>query len=206
MEGINTYNTDGVCYGPEPHPQLIGSKHGLTEVNGEIRSYKRYYTAADYTPWSFRAQAEANGSIPPCIYGTPVADYFNRDDVRALLHIPHYVQTWELCTGNITYVSQPRGSQWAYEALRDKYRLIHYTGDNDGSVPALGTINWIQSTGWEVTEAYRPYYLEAQVAGYVESRGNFTLGTVHGAGHMAPQYKPAETYHLLFNWIKQTPI
>ena len=49
--------------------------------------------------------------------------------------------------------------------------------------------------------------MEGQIVGYVEERENwFTFGSVHGAGHMAPQYKPPETYHLVFNWLKQTPI
>lgn len=44
--------------------------------------------------------------------------------------------------------------------------------------------------------------VNGQVGGYVEARNNFTFGTVHGAGHMAPQFKRPETYHLIFNWIK----
>jgi len=150
--------------------------------------------------------SDENGSIPPCIYGTPVADYFNRQDVREALHVPDYVQAWELCTGNIHYKRQRVGSQWVYEGLVDKYRILKFSGDTDGSVPTQGTVDWIATTGWEITETYRPFYLEDEVAGWVEGRGNFTLGVVHGAGHMAPQYKPPQTYHLIFNWINQTPI
>jgi hypothetical protein len=25
--------------------------------------------------------------------------------------------------------------------------------------------------------------------------------TIHGAGHMAPQFKPAETYYGIFSWL-----
>lgn len=85
--------------------------------------------------------------------------------------------------------------------------MLKYSGDVDGSVPTIGTRGWINTTGWEVTEAYRPYKMEGQIVGYVEERENwFTFGSVHGAGHMAPQYKPPETYHLVFNWLKQIPI
>jgi len=41
------------------------------------------------------------------------------------------------------------------------------------------------------------------VAGFVTVRDGLTFGTIHGCGHMAPQWKRAETYHLIFNWIKE---
>ena len=44
------------------------------------------------------------------------------------------------------------------------------------------------------------------MGGYLEVYDGLTLGTVHGAGHMAPQFKPAETYHLIFNWLKGNAI
>jgi len=163
--GINTYNTYGICYGPEPHPQLYKASHGVTFINGVEHTYKRHYTAADYTPWLFESFTNSNGaenspSIPPCIYGTPVADYLNREDIRELLHIPDYVQAWELCTDHINYETSDKGSQWAYEALRGKYRVLKFSGDTDGSVPTVGTRAWINSTGWKITEAYRPYKLD----------------------------------------------
>jgi len=46
-----------------------------------------------------------------------------------------------------------------------------------------------------------------QVAGYVEVReGGFTFATVHGSGHMAPQFKPQQTYHAIFNFINNVPL
>jgi hypothetical protein len=57
--------------------------------------------------------------LPPCTFGNPILDYFNRDDVRAAMNIPSDVQAWELCTEkiNIEYSRDPNGSQWIYEAL-----------------------------------------------------------------------------------------
>jgi len=39
-----------------------------------------------------------------------------------------------------------------------------------------------------VSEQWRPYFYDSQVAGYLEAyeNGTFTFGSVHGAGHMAP--------------------
>lgn len=65
--------------------------------------------------------------------------------------------------------------------------MLHYSGDTDGSVPTVGTRAWIDSLGWNTTEAWRSYWYEGQVAGFVQSwEGGLTLGTVHGAGHMTP--------------------
>jgi hypothetical protein len=27
--------------------------------------------------------------------------------------------------------------------------------------------------------------------------------TIHGAGHMAPMFKPPQTYHAVFSWLKK---
>ena len=56
--------------------------------------------------------------------------------------------------------------------------------------------------GWEVQKAYRPYFVNNMVGGYIEERKGLTFATIHGAGHMAPQWKREETYYLIFNWLK----
>lgn len=65
--------------------------------------------------------------------------------------------------------------------------------------------------GWPVTEEWRPYFLPVsettkKVGGYVETRDDFTFATVHGAGHMPPKQKRAQTYHAVFNFIQGQPI
>jgi len=84
-----------------------------------------------------------------------------------------------------------------------KIRMLHFSGDTDGAVATLGTQNWIASTDWKTAQEWTPYFVDSQVAGYTETYqdGGFTFGTVHGAGHMAPQFKPPQTYHLVMNWI-----
>jgi len=117
------------------------------------------------------------------------------------MHIPDYVQAWADCS-NIPYHMQPQASQWIYEALAGKIRMLHYSGDVDGAVPTNGTQNWIASIGWKKTTEWTEYIVDGQVGGYWESyESGLTFGTVHGAGHMAPQFKPPQTYHLVFNWL-----
>lgn len=109
--------------------------------------------------------------LPPCTWGNPLLEYYGRDDVRTALNIPSDVQAWELCTEkiNIEYQRNPDGSQWIYEALAGKYRMLHYSGDTDGAVPTLGTQNWIATLNWTVTDSWHNYLLDGQVAGYIES-------------------------------------
>jgi len=93
-----------------------------------------------------------------------------------------------------------------YEKLQNKMRILKYSGDTDGAVPTLGTLGWINSLNWEIKEDWRPYMVDNQVAGYVVEYDGLTLGTVHGCGHMAPQWKRPQTFHLIFNFIKNVKI
>ncbi len=68
-------------------------------------------------------------------------------------------------------------------------------------MPTLGTMRWIGELGWRIQRKWRPYYHEGMVAGFIEERDGLTFATVRGAGHAVPQYKPAEAYKLVFNWI-----
>lgn len=97
--------------------------------------------------------------LPPCTFGMPIMDYLNRADVRAALHVTSDIQAWELCTEriNIGYRRNPNGSQWIYEALAGKYRMLHYSGDLDGAVPTLGTQNWIATLNWPVSNRWGSY-------------------------------------------------
>ena len=79
----------------------------------------------------------------------------NSDEVRKAMNIPDFVQAWDLCTSNINYLSEPEASQWIYEELAGKIRMLHYSGDADGSVPTAGTQAWIASLGWETESEWK---------------------------------------------------
>ena len=48
-----------------------------------------------------------------------------------------------MCSETIVYNIAQGGSQWAYEMLGGKIRMLHYSGDVDGAVPTDGTLGWI---------------------------------------------------------------
>jgi len=211
---INVYDVYGKCYAAgvgsssksDAFHLYSSSDMGLSKVGNEIKAYKKSYTAADYTPFLYKSKVQANGQkklkdLPPCTFGTPIIEYFNNAQVRADLHIPAAVQAWDFCS-NIDYTQQQRGSQWVYEKLQGQYRILKYSGDTDGAVPTYGTLGWINELNWNITEQWRPYFLGGQVAGYIEERDGLTFATVHGAGHMVPQFKRPQAFYLIFNWIK----
>lgn len=131
---------------------------------------------------------------PPCVFGGPIYDYFNSAEVKKALNIPSdLTQEWELCsdqTGFFQYRKLQIGSYWIWESLKGKYRMLKYSGDTDGAVPLTGTMRWIDALNRTILEPWRPYFTTNStgtfLGGYIEEYDGLTLGTVHGAGHMAP--------------------
>jgi len=136
--------------------------------------------------------------------------YFNLPEVRDALHIPDTVGKWDMCNNTYNYSADEKGSIWVWEELHnatENYRFLKYSGDVDGAVPTLGTEKWIYDLDWTVLEKYRPYYLSnGELGGYIEERDGMTFATVHGAGHMVPQYKRPEAYYLIKNWVEGNKI
>lgn len=93
-----------------------------------------------------------------------------------------------------------------YDVLRHNYKILIYSGDTDGALPTYGTRQWINSLGWGVTEKWRYWYVDGQVAGAVEKHDGLDFITVHGAGHMCPQWKRKEVYNMITAWLHDEPI
>jgi hypothetical protein len=160
----------------------------------------------NYAPWmNVVKPAKVYSEEDPCPYTSPLVKYFNADEVRSALHIPDYVGMWDMCNNTYNYTSGEQASQWIWEEMKasgQDYRLLKYSGDTDGAVPTLGTQRWINELNWPILEKYRPYYLEnGELGGYVEVRDGLTFTTVHGAGHMVPQFKRAEAFYMIKTWL-----
>lgn len=73
-------------------------------------------------------------------------------------------------------------------------------------VPQLGTQRWMDDLGWEVTESYRPWLVNGEKyrqGGFFQSRAhNLDFLTIHGTGHMAPQWKREESRFAVLSWIQ----
>ena len=145
------------------------------------------------TPWV------ASASSHPNLFDA-TGGYFNRADVRKAFHILPEVGKWAGCGGG-DYEPQVEASLWIYKVLRGHMRILKYSGDSDGAVPTVGTRRWIEKLNWEIKGPYRPWIVDNQVAGYVENRDGMDFVTIHGVGHMAPQWKPKEVQKMITNWV-----
>lgn len=170
----------------------------------------KYFTEDEYTPFiSTPTELHNLESIPTCVYALPIYYYLNNRTVMDALHVPATVQKWDLCLdkGDLQYTKDRAGSINIYSQLRGKYRILVYSGDTDGVVPTYGTKAWIENLGWPISKPYKQFFVDGQVAGYSEFRdnGDFVYSTIHGAGHMAPQWRRSYTYFVITNFLKKTP-
>ncbi|KAK3036165.1 hypothetical protein RJ639_029902 [Escallonia herrerae] len=77
-------------------------------------------------------------------------------------------------------------------------------GDVDGRVPVTSTkysLNWLNLP---IETAWRPWYLDQEVGGYVEEYRGITLVTIRGAGHMVPSYQPERALAMFKSFLQGT--
>jgi len=84
--------------------------------------------------------------------------------------------------------------------------MMFYSGDTDGAINTYGSKQWIAKLNREVVEAWRPWYTNDQVSGYVEKYNGLDFITVKGVGHMAPQWARQPVQQMITNFIKNEPI
>ena len=84
--------------------------------------------------------------------------------------------------------------------------ILIYSGDVDGAVPTIGTRMWIKNLNLGILESYRSWMVNEQIAGYTTLYTGLRLVTIKGAGHMVPQWKPAQAHHMLLSWLFGTRI
>ena len=178
----------------------VRSRVGKTvNEDGETIFYKRGFTQQEYTPWLPKAKGD------PIVLGDSLSDYLNDYEVRRELHVSQRttgIESWLACEHdyNWKYYLQPEGSYWIYPLLKaGGYKVLVYSGDTDGAVPTYGTTRWIQDLNWSVKKDWAPWYVHngneedpeelLQVQGYTIEYDGLTFTTVHGVGHMAPQWK-----------------
>jgi len=179
------------------HLESEQGRLGTSMVEGELKTYRKGMTRAEYTPWANNELVtESKHRL-----GDYTSDYMNLEEVRNALHIPAEVQAWEECSNKLDYRIFQEGSEWIYKILRGKYRMFFYSGDTDSVVATYGSKLWIKGLGWESTEAWRPWFTEGQVSGYVEKYDGLDFATVKGVGHMAPQWARQPVENMITSWI-----
>ncbi|KAK8962528.1 Serine carboxypeptidase-like 2 [Platanthera guangdongensis] len=90
------------------------------------------------------------------------------------------VQEWMRCNSTMNYIKNIKNNVEHHLGVTKRgYRVLVYSGDHDALVPFLSTMKWIKSLNFSVSEKWRPWRVNGQVAGYTEMyANNLTFATV----------------------------
>ncbi|XP_062020692.1 serine carboxypeptidase-like 18 [Rosa rugosa] len=138
----------------------------------------------------------------------------NDKTVQSALHVEKgSIKEWVRCNWSLSdsYVKDVSSSVGYHQNLARKgYRVLIYSGDHDMAIPYVGTVAWIESLNLTLDSQWKPWFVNAQVAGY---KTKYTLGkyeltytTIKGAGHTAPEYKPKECFAMISRWFAYYPL
>ena len=197
LDGINYYDYLRDCAIPQ-------------SKNGEIYYNSKYYK---YARWAFKnkkiSKNEKDLKISnevPCFDDTIIENYFNREDVQAALHV-EAKRPWTVCSDEVweRYESPDKGSIWVYPTLiKEGIRILIYNGDTDAVVPFNGNQIWIKNLKLEIEKPWRQwraYNDQENISGYVTKYKGLTFCTIKGTGHMAPQWKPKESFYMFSKFL-----
>jgi hypothetical protein len=156
MKNIQPYDLLGKCYYfPKANePTLYATEEGTFRTTTgqqkeELRS--KVFTAYEYTNFLYRNKPDYHklkADLPCGTYDAPLLDYYNKDTVKTALHIDPSVTKYALCS-DIDYTMSKEATFSIYQSLTaaNKYKILKYSGDSDGVIPAYGTQGWIKELG-----------------------------------------------------------
>merc|ERR1712151_768930 len=157
----------------------------------------------EYTPW--HSQISKNSNKESILLNDFVSLYMNSEATRKAFNIGADVQTWQMCD-DIDYTILSEASYWIYPLLKDRYRMMFYSGDTDAAVSTYGSKQWINELGWKVKDEWRPWIMNGQVSGFTEKRDGLDFYTIKGVGHMAPQWKRGPVNNMIMSWLHGEPL
>jgi len=88
--------------------------------------------------------------------------------------------------------------------IENGQRLWVYSGDTDARVPITASRYSINTLNLPIETAWRPWYLNKEVGGYLEAYKGLLLITVRGAGHTVPSYQPQRALELFSSFLGGT--
>jgi len=152
-----------------------------------------------------RALLEDVGVVPPCIDAFGGTAYLNRADVQAALHIQSGLPAWAICSDILKYNRTDVSVTDLYPGLLVDYRALVYNGDTDMACNFLGDEWAVDAFNRTKVSARRPWHLDGQVAGFVETYDQITFLTVRGAGHMVPEWRSPQALKMFTSFLKNSP-
>ena len=164
----------------------------------------RYAPALDRMRKKYGLDLEYN----PCI-SRWTAGYLNKPEVLAAIHADkHYTRKWPNHPIGWSYNEGPEGAKKDIALLfpkfftqRPDWKILVVSGTADAAVPFLGTERWMECLKRPVTDDWRAWKLNGDVAGMVKDWDHISLVTVKGCGHTIPTYCPEAGYAFFRNWL-----
>ncbi|KAL5730146.1 Serine carboxypeptidase-like 31 [Ranunculus cassubicifolius] len=137
------------------------------------------------------------GGYDPCLDDYAHA-FYNRADVQKALHVSdgHHLKNWTICNNTIFTEwldSKPSVIPIYKKLIAAGLRIWVYSGDTDGRVPVLSTRYSLSALGLPIIRAWRPWYHEREVSGWLQEYEGLTFATFRGAGHAVPIFKPSNS-------------
>ena len=146
----------------------------------------------------------------PCAsdYG---GDYLNTPAVQKAIHVEGSVD-WSMCSGAVGQaysnadVDAPMMPVYEQLVANGTLRIMVYSGDDDSICATAGSQKWIWDMNYNVTQKWSPVLVGGQLAGFTAnfeapSGAGFRFTTVHGAGHMVPQTRPAQSLEIMKKFL-----
>jgi len=205
-EGMNPYALD--------FPTCLPATTGRRERLAMSRTIERANRAAEQTTDKKKDITQVADYFPnyiPC-EDSWAGQYLHRSDVIEAIHAVSPAGGWQEC-------SDPINEGWSQKDLNapmmeyyqklvasgKKYDLLIYSGDDDSVCATLGTQQFIWDLGLAITKPWAQWKDgDDQIAGFHVQFEGLHFATVHGAGHMCPSTRPAQTLDLLQKFLNNT--
>ncbi|XP_072095086.1 lysosomal protective protein isoform X2 [Mobula birostris] len=215
FSGLNVYNLYADCIGGVP-----GQVHfDQNQKQLVIHNLENLFPKSEMSLlWRKKQQNMYQSYMnvrldPPCTNTTACSDYLNNPDVRRALHIPPFVQKWEVCSAevymNYQILHRDMKDQYLKLLAARKYRILVYNGDVDMACNFIGDEWFVNSLNQEVQVNRRTWLYKDengdQVGGFVKEFTNLAFLTVKGAGHMVPSDKPNAAFTFFSRFLHKEP-
>jgi len=140
----------------------------------------------------------------PCGMEKATTVWMNRPEAVKAMHVKAW-QKWRP-ESPIHYSGGDWDSYDVYPDLIGNIRIMIYNGDADPCVPYTGDMSWtkdmVAKLGLRVESDWHTWSVNDVVAGYnIKWSKDFQFVTVKNAGHMVPQYKPAQAFEMFKRFL-----
>ncbi|XAR63478.1 Carboxypeptidase D [Bertholletia excelsa] len=139
-----------------------------------------------------------------------VQAYLNLPEVQKALHanVAKINYSWVPCSEVLKWQDSPLTILPLLRMIMaNGLRLWVYSGDVDGGIPITSTKYSLKKLMLPVKTAWYPWFLDKEVGGYSEVyKGDLTLATVRGAGHLVPTDQPPRALSLIKHFLAGRPL